>query len=220
MALSVYRIGGIARSVSARPLAVALGLSILVHGWLGSRLSLPSGLPALELRMPIVARLAPPTDLPREEEPVVSHPPISDAAVAAPTMSEREGNRRRASDPQTSKRTTMGDGRIGTAQEAGVERAKPGSTDPYYTAEELDVYPRLREPIRFMPDDGAALRVRLRVQVLLNEEGVVEEARFVEGDVSRATRDAAEAMLRAARFHPALKDGRPVKTRVVIGIDG
>lgn len=220
MALSVYRIAGIARSVSARPLAVALGLSILVHGWLGSRLSVHSGVPALELRMPIVARLAPPTDLPREEEPVVSHPPISDAPIAAPTMSAREANPRRASDPQTSKRTTTGDGQIGTAQEANVERGKTGSTDPYYTVEALDVYPRLREPIRFIPGDGAALRVRLRMQVLLSEEGVVEEARLVEGDVPRAARDRAEAMLRAARFYPALKDGRPVKSRVVIGIDG
>lgn len=214
MAFSVYRFAGIARSVSVRPFAVALGLSMMVHGMLASRITAQPEPAVPGTFRPLVANLAPAIESP-PEIPAVSHPERPDPP---PPLIQRSRSEHRTAAPQRRRATHVAGERA--LHDLPPERGQFVAPERYYTAEELDVYPRLRQPIQLARRDIPALRIRLRMEVSLSEAGVVEELTLMDSDVPRALRDAVEAMLRAALFFPALKDGRPVKSRVVIGVDG
>ena len=107
-----------------------------------------------------------------------------------------------------------------SAPVAGVEL--PSSRDPtYYTARQLDVYPRPLEPIKLdYPDRAAAQRIDgiLLLMLLIDEFGLVNEASVVEANPEGHFEAAALAVFRAARFSPAQKLGQPVKSRVLMQI--
>jgi len=99
----------------------------------------------------------------------------------------------------------------------------PEVSDPtYYSARELDSYPRPVAPLNFghtagTTPDGVPGRAQLLLQI--NEHGTVDRVSIVETALPGDLEDELRAMLAATRFVPARKDGRPVKSRVLLRID-
>jgi protein TonB len=92
--------------------------------------------------------------------------------------------------------------------------------DPvYYAARELDVYPGLMEPLRAGPALAATTQARVRVLALVDDTGAVTQADVFDSEPAGIFDDAALEALRAARFSPARKDGRAVRSRVLIELD-
>lgn len=87
----------------------------------------------------------------------------------------------------------------------------------YYGAHELDVYPRLRQPLRTASQNIAGEKFLLLVS--LDQAGAVEDVSLIEGHADSAIRTAVEDLVRHAQFFPARKDGRAVKSRIAIGIE-
>jgi protein TonB len=134
---------------------------------------------------------------------------------------------RTADMPQKSTVSTM---EAGPAPRATAPVAAPGNgievpfmRDPtYYPAKQLDAYPRPLTQIKLdYPASAVAAKVDGRVLVLLmiDEFGVVNEASVVESQPDGFFEDAALEVLRAARFTPAQKQGRPVKSRVLLQVN-
>ncbi|MEO8440984.1 MAG: TonB family protein [Betaproteobacteria bacterium] len=103
---------------------------------------------------------------------------------------------------------------------SGIE--VPFIRDPtYYPAKQLDVYPQPLGQIRLdYPESAASAKVdgRLLVLLLIDEFGVVNDASVVESQPEGYFEDAALAVFRAARFSPAQKQGRAVKSRVLLQV--
>lgn len=94
--------------------------------------------------------------------------------------------------------------------------------DPtFYSVRDLDVYPRPAVPLDF---DRLGARGtespggRFRVVLLIDEGGVVNEIAITEAEPPGRLRDELRAVLAATRFIPGQKDGRAVKSRVVLSV--
>ncbi len=111
-----------------------------------------------------------------------------------------------------------------------VERASASATagpahipDPtYYGARQLDVYPMLASTLRL--DDREAAHTsqrtgRVLLFVLIDAEGRVNEVSVIESEPPGVFDERTRAAFQAARFMPALKNGRPVKSRLLVNVD-
>jgi protein TonB len=98
----------------------------------------------------------------------------------------------------------------------------PMVVDPtWYSAAELDLYPRALEPIRpAYPEDAQVARAQglVTLLVLVDERGRVSDASVVEASPAGMFEPAALDALRAARFEPAQKEGRSVRSRIVVKV--
>jgi protein TonB len=87
--------------------------------------------------------------------------------------------------------------------------------DPvYYAARELDVYPVPLEPLRAQATSET--RGWVRVLAMVDETGSVTRAEVFDSDPPAILDEAALAAVRSARFSPARKEGRAVRSRVLI----
>lgn len=111
---------------------------------------------------------------------------------------------------------------------AAAIEPNPGSTtgmasapdSTYYAARELDVYPALTAPLDLRDAPAAAgMRGRVLLAVRIDAQGVVEEVSVVEAEPGGNFAVEAQRAFLFARFTPALKNGRAVKSRVLIRID-
>jgi len=86
----------------------------------------------------------------------------------------------------------------------------------YYSLREVDVRPKqLSDPL--YPEQAAKLQIggKVRVRLLLNENGGVDEATILEVDPPDWGFDAAVLQhMKTARFKPAMRKGRPVRSTV------
>jgi hypothetical protein len=90
------------------------------------------------------------------------------------------------------------------------------ASDPtYYPARELDAYPQPAQPLEFDRLPGAG---SIRLLLLIDEHGIVNELSLVEAGGSARLDEALRTVLVAARFIPARKDGRDVKSRVLLRV--
>lgn len=92
----------------------------------------------------------------------------------------------------------------------------------YYGTRQLDVFPRLLSPLDIKyrgkaAEDGVAGRVR--VLVMIDEAGVVREVSVVEAEPASYFEDEASRALMAARFTPAYRNGRPVRSRMQVELN-
>ena len=88
--------------------------------------------------------------------------------------------------------------------------------DPnYYSARELDAYPHPARPLELERLSGAG---SIRVQLLIDEHGVVTDLSLIEAGTASRLDDALRTALAAARFIPARKDGRAVRSRIVLSV--
>lgn len=94
--------------------------------------------------------------------------------------------------------------------------------DPtWYPAKQVDVHPTALYPIKpGYPDEGAEQGVEGNVVLLLliDEAGTVKEAAVMEANPEGVFEESALAAFRNARFSPAQKNGRAVKSRVLIRV--
>jgi protein TonB len=198
-------------------LLVAFTLSLALHVVL--LLSVPvnptGGIP--DVVATLYARLEPATP----EPAAMSEPPrnatlVPDAAAVppaktvepvSPPQAQTEAERNPVTPPPYS-------------PSAGIEL--PLIRDPtYYAAKQLDVYPQPLTAIKLdYPDSAAAERIdgRLLLLLLIDEFGVVNEASVVEAQPEGYFEESALSVFRAARFSPAQKQGRPVKSRVLLHV--
>lgn len=83
------------------------------------------------------------------------------------------------------------------------------------------MYPVLTAALDFPPagDAGAAGGARVLLRVLIDAHGVVEAVSVIEASASVEFELHAVRALRAARFKPALRNGRVVRSSLLIEIE-
>jgi protein TonB len=106
---------------------------------------------------------------------------------------------------------------VAQAPSAGADKnmAAPASDPTYYTARSLDVYPRALTALHLGLRAGAG---QVRATLLIDESGTVNDVRAIEAgaaDIENAARD----LLLRTRFTPAGKDGRLVKSQLLVSLD-
>lgn len=95
----------------------------------------------------------------------------------------------------------------------------PGTPDlNYYPARDLDDYPRPLAPLRIgRPARASAGEVRL--ELLIDEHGVVRDVIFAGPAQPGGAEGELRATLAATSFMPARKDGRPVRSRILLSLN-
>ena len=84
----------------------------------------------------------------------------------------------------------------------------------YFRGSELDVKPFPVESIEPRPPMKAAGRVVARI--LINESGGADSVRIESSDLKSAFGDTVKAAFGAARYSPGIKDGRNVKSQMLV----
>jgi outer membrane biosynthesis protein TonB len=193
--IAIRHAGTLPRHLPARRMLIALGVSLFVHflvvgGWGGSGAARTVAI----VRMPLQAQLEPmPAALPQPAE--VDTPLVINAAqVVVPS---------RRTPPAT----------------AAVTQSPAGSaasrTDPrFYLARELDRYPSPLSALGL--DHGREAAGRVRLWVSIDQAGQVVDAAVIEADPPGEIERLARERVLATRFMPAWRDGRPVKSRVLL----
>jgi hypothetical protein len=179
---------------------VALALSLLLH-WMIADGWHPGGGPSRTeaALQPLHARLERPADVlaPPASEPPGTGPGVAlaprhvDVRGALPARPERPP-------PSTASR-----------QEAGASVPDP----QVYAARDLDRYPMLLMPLGIAGMDGAyGMRFWLGIDI----NGAVFEVSPHDAGADGTRESTARDILLAARFEPAIKNGRPVKSRILL----
>lgn len=91
----------------------------------------------------------------------------------------------------------------------------------YYPAQELDTYPVLRHPIslaQFARELRENAHGEVLVRLLIDEAGVVNEVSPAQAHSADDFEELARTIIANAQFLPARKDGRAVRSRVLINI--
>lgn len=98
--------------------------------------------------------------------------------------------------------------------------AEPADTT-YYAARQLDRYPELTAALELRFPSGVAASEHsgyVLLLVLIDAEGRVNDATVLEAAPAGVFDDEAKRALLNARFKPALKDGRAVRSRLVVHV--
>jgi protein TonB len=143
------------------------------------------------------------------DEPRVPAAEPEDERIAVPTpLPPRERKRPAAVAP------SQPVGNVG--RESGVDVADP----TYYGARQLDVFPALASPfeLRYPRPAAADVKGRVALLVLIDAKGSVNEVSVVDAQPAGYFEEDALRLFRAARFTPAFKNGRAVKSRIVIEV--
>lgn len=116
------------------------------------------------------------------------------------------------------------------SESPSIGAARPGAEAPtvsrapdptYYPASDLDVYPRPVAPLeigRLAGAVSASSTGRIRLVLLIDEYGVVSDVAIVEPGQSGHPENALRAAFAATRFFPARKDGRDVRSRLLLSV--
>ena len=110
------------------------------------------------------------------------------------------------------------------AAQAGMEAlALPQAADPsYYTARDLDSYPRLVVALDINRLVNRAVGIpspTIRLELIIDEHGIVNHVTFAAPGIPGVLETELRAAIAATRFIPARKDGRAVKSRVLMSIN-
>ena len=129
------------------------------------------------------------------------------------------------------RRTSASDGERSAALLAEVSATKPDPAAPLalpqvpdptvYTARDLDSYPRPLVPLdieRLLDLSAATPLAEVRFELLIDEHGVVNEVAPAGPGTAGQPGAELRAALAATRFIPALKDGRAVKSRMLVSL--
>jgi protein TonB len=192
-------------------LLAALAVSALLHAALcvvvtgGARrhASVPAPRPLLAVRIvPDKASLAPEALPPTEPTARVMPPAERTAAKPAPAASAIPAQATREA----------------RAESAAIEA--PDST--YYAARQLDVYPALAKPLELRYGGKAAadgVTGRALLLVLIDDSGTVKDVSVVEAEPADYFEDDAKRAFMSARFSPAYRNGRAVRSRVLVEVN-
>lgn len=178
--------------VPRRRMLIALALSLFAHfllvgGWSASGKGSPT-----TMVVPLQAWLEPaPAVLPPSA--VADIPLVSDAP--RPAVSSR--------------RTSPAGTAAAAVQQSPAGTAASGPDLRFYPARELDQYPSPLSALRL--DDGS-----VRLWVSIDQTGRVVDAAVIDAEPPGEFEMLARARVLATRFVPAQRDGRPVKSRVLL----
>jgi len=92
----------------------------------------------------------------------------------------------------------------------------------YYAANQLDIFPALAAPLRLdYPARAVADDVRRSalVELQISETGIVHGVKLIEAQPSGYFEDEIRNAFLASRFTPAMRDERPVRSRVRVRVD-
>jgi len=217
-------IAGAQRPVAGRlRFALALTASVFFHAWLAAGIALEvPGRSLPSAARPFTAQLQPlaaPSDLEARPEgnPVLADPvqPLPARARVQPSAEHESASAKRPGHTAPTAPVMAG-------AAPGSALPLPQSADTYHAARELDVYPAPRAPLGFdYPEHAAREQVGGRVLVMLSldEAGVVDDISIVNSEPQGYFEDVVRAALSAAGFFPGQKNGRAVKSRVLINLD-
>jgi protein TonB len=97
--------------------------------------------------------------------------------------------------------------------------AMPLLADPtWYSPQQLDVYPRALSSVQPAYPAQTGIRGEVTLLLMVNERGTVEDVSVVRAVPEGYFEAAAVAAFQAARFEPARKDGRNVRSRIVLRV--
>ncbi len=106
---------------------------------------------------------------------------------------------------------------------AGGEATKLNLPDPvHYPARDLDVYPQALRPLTpVYPEAARDAQISgfVTLQVLIDESGRVTGTSVVDTAPDGVFEQAARDALANAAFYPARKDGRSVRSRILIKVE-
>jgi protein TonB len=92
------------------------------------------------------------------------------------------------------------------------------AADPsYYTARDLDRYPAPLVPFRIDRAAGDGLG-EVRLEILIDEHGIVQDMKIAGPTAPARVEEGLRAALAATRFLPAQKDGRAVRSRILLSL--
>ena len=201
-------------------LALALGLSALLHGWLMHNAQGLLSAPRVigHGAVPLIA--------------VLSAPQRDALAPAAGPHAASESAQIAATAPHWVRDYTadvhnirVGPTSVDLAMAQPVARAEqshaplPQPNDPtYYGALSLDVYPKAITALDLGAQPAHAAARQVRATVLIDEAGIVNEVRAIQA-AATDIESAARTLLLQTRFTPARKDGRVVKAQLQVSLD-
>lgn len=190
-----------------RRLLLALGASVLLHLWIVQK---GEGVGARRPAAPDSAAITATLQVPAPLAAYSSHEPLAERKTGAPSEPHRIAATAAAPvvrDPAPSTPVMRS-----SAEPAAVLTPN----DPtYYTARSLDVYPKALTALHLglQASDG-----KVRVTVLIDESGVVNEVRAIEAAAVEIEQTVRDLLLRT-RFTPAAKDGRAVKAQLLLSLN-
>jgi protein TonB len=223
-------------------LALLLSLSVHLGVIYGVRLvpaqQLPEAVAVIQARLqlepdfsvrsaPAVKRTVPVKPAPASE--ATSRTPVRDVLVPAPVVQPKPERITPApAEPASESGHEMPDSGHETAlpvpdQDSALPKvAIPLFEDPtYYPAKQLDERPQAKRPVNpVYPDAAAVAGVEGEVMLLLliDETGKVRDVSVVEAKPEGYFEESAMVAFHSAEFTPAIKQGRRVKSRVLIRV--
>jgi periplasmic protein TonB len=162
-----------------------------------------TGVSSVSFSSSIAIRLLPQEPQPANDSAALPAPPLLEAPLRKPEKGARLEER--AARAETN------------AASGPAEIPDPS----YYSARQLDVYPTLVSGLDLRPAVDAVSAdadAYVLLLVLIDATGVVNEVSVVEARPLGRFDDAARHALQSARFRPAVRQGRAVKSRVLIHV--
>jgi protein TonB len=195
-------------------LLLALALSAALH--LSLIYGVAVGRSEPTLAHVILARVQPAADAPKVGRIAAAHPAALRRLIDA--TSEAQGNTSPFSAPPESQPAAAAASVLNDSRAPAVE--VPALVDPtWYTAKDLDLYPQALTPVE-PPYPASVSDVAGEVTVLLaiDEYGAVQDSSVVTAQPPGYFEESALSVFRTARFAPAQRDGRPVRSRIVVKV--
>lgn len=140
---------------------------------------------------------------------------VASAAVPSPVQPEQVATPVQPSPPNTSQLLVSSPASASADDSAGEQRL---GLDFYYAARQLDVLALEQLPIQLVEPYGIGMDdVEINLRVYINEQGGVDAVQLVSARPAGVEGPLLE-IFRQAKFYPAIRDGRPVKSFKVIRI--
>jgi protein TonB len=199
------------RRAPALRLCAALGASALLHVFLaasphtGAVFMRAASAPNVALTVRLV-----------EREPVVQ-PPEARAIDPGPGAATSSS----PSPPARSRELHSGRANAASSNRPGDAIAHAPDTT-YYTAREVDIYPALAEPLELRYPERAAgdsVAGSAIVELHIGDTGAVHEIAIVQSEPRGYFESELRETFRSARFTPAVRNGRAVRSRVRVRVD-
>ena len=155
-------------------------------------------------------------------EPLPGPEPVHAAAVDEEEFSRPRPARTDIATPDGARRAAAPKTAPEMEQSAALPPALPQVPDlTVYTARDLDSFPRPVFPLdveRLVDRTAGLAPAAVRFELLIDEQGVVNDVTFAEPELSGQLQAQLRAVIAATHFIPARKDGRAVKSRVMLSV--
>jgi len=201
------------RDLPARRILIALGVSLLAHfllvghrGGSGAAHTAATVLKPLQARLEWMPEALPPpaeADIPPLITPLITPIPMPVTTLVTTVQP-----------PVISPRRLPVTAPVAAVEPSPASAAASGPDLRFYLARELDRYP---SPLTTLSlDDGRGTAGGVRLWVSIDQTGRVVDVAVIDADPPGEFEHLARERLLAMRFVPAERDGRPVKSRILL----